>query len=102
MERIACAASSTSTARYGSLSSVFRRRRLSVLWAGAHRNSTITTTAPRLEDADQAVAPSHFTRHVNYLGMCALALPTGLGASGLPTSMQIIARAGQEVRGRLR
>ena len=57
---------------------------------------TITTTAPRVADVDQSAAPGHFTRHVNYLGMCALAVPTGPGSSGLPTSMQIIARAGQE------
>ena len=53
-------------------------------------------TAPLLAEVDQAVAPSHFTRHVNYLGMCALALPTGLSPDGLPTSMQIIGRGHDE------
>ena len=45
---------------------------------------------------DQAIAPSHFTRHVNYLGMCALAVPSQLTEEGLPTSLQIIARADDE------
>ena len=57
---------------------------------------TMTTTAPRIEDADQAVSPAHFTRHVNFFEMCALALPTGLASDGLPTSLQIIVRGNQE------
>lgn len=57
---------------------------------------SMTTTAPRLEEADQAVSPGYFTRHVNYFGMCALSLPSGLSANGLPTSLQVIARPNDE------
>ena len=57
---------------------------------------TMTTAAPRIEEVDQAVSPAHFTRHVNFFGMCALAVPSGLTPGGLPTSMQIIARGNQE------
>ena len=57
---------------------------------------TMTTAAPPVADVDQAISPAHFTRHVNLLGMCALAVPTGLTSGGLPTSLQIIARANEE------
>ncbi len=57
---------------------------------------TVTTAAPPVATVDQSVAPGHFTRPFNYLGMCGLALPTGLTAGGLPTSLQIAARGGDE------
>lgn len=57
---------------------------------------TMTTTAPRVEDADQAVSPAHFTRHVNYLEMCGLSVPTGLAPDGMPTSLQVVARGHDE------
>jgi aspartyl-tRNA(Asn)/glutamyl-tRNA(Gln) amidotransferase subunit A len=57
---------------------------------------TTITTAPPVEEADQAVSPGYFTRHVNYFGMCALSVPAGLSGDGLPTSLQIIARPDDE------
>ena len=57
---------------------------------------TIFATAVPVTEADQSVSPGHFTRPFNYLGMCALSVPTGLGSSGLPTSLQIAARGGAE------
>jgi aspartyl-tRNA(Asn)/glutamyl-tRNA(Gln) amidotransferase subunit A len=57
---------------------------------------TITDAAPEVAKVDQSVSPGHFTRPFNYLGMCGLALPTGLTSSGLPTSLQIAARGGEE------
>ncbi|MEO1458584.1 MAG: amidase [Pseudomonadota bacterium] len=51
---------------------------------------------PPLDTIDPATAPAEFTRPYNYLGMCALALPIGLTASGLPASLQIAARAHDE------
>lgn len=50
------------------------------------------TTAPPVAQIDQDVAPSHFTRPANFFGLCALSLPMGLSPSGLPTSLQIMAR----------
>ncbi len=57
---------------------------------------TVTTSAPAIAEVDQSVSPGHFTRPFNYLGMCGLALPTGLTPDGLPTSLQIAARGGEE------
>ncbi len=56
----------------------------------------MTAVAVPVAEADQAVSPGHFTRPFNYLGMCGLALPTGLSSGGLPTSLQIAARGGDE------
>jgi len=39
---------------------------------------------------------AHFTRAVNYLGLCALAVPNGFTGGGLPTSLQIVCHAGDE------
>jgi aspartyl-tRNA(Asn)/glutamyl-tRNA(Gln) amidotransferase subunit A len=57
---------------------------------------TVTAVAPALAEVDQAVSPGYFTRPFNYLGMCGLALPTGLTGAGMPTSLQIAARGGDE------
>ncbi|MDG2405523.1 MAG: amidase [Paracoccaceae bacterium] len=58
---------------------------------------TITDAAPLLSEIDQDVSPGHFTRPFNYLDMCALSMPTLPTTDGLPTSLQIVARAGQEM-----
>ncbi len=57
---------------------------------------TTMTTALPLEDVDQTRAPAHFTRFGNFLDLCAVALPNGAGALGLPTSLQIACRGGDE------
>ena len=57
---------------------------------------TIISAAPLLSEIDQDVSPGHFTRPFNYLDMCALAMPTQPTPTGLPTSLQIAARASQE------
>lgn len=57
---------------------------------------TVTTAAPAVAEADPLASPAHFTRPINYLGICALSLPTGLTPTGLPTSLQIAARGGDE------
>jgi aspartyl-tRNA(Asn)/glutamyl-tRNA(Gln) amidotransferase subunit A len=53
-----------------------------------------TTRHPAIpkEDVDETVSPVQMTRFVNILGLCALAMPNGMTASGLPTSLQIIGR----------
>jgi aspartyl-tRNA(Asn)/glutamyl-tRNA(Gln) amidotransferase subunit A len=35
---------------------------------------------------------------VNLLGLCALSLPNGATAEGLPTSLQIVCRGGEEAQ----
>jgi aspartyl-tRNA(Asn)/glutamyl-tRNA(Gln) amidotransferase subunit A len=51
---------------------------------------TTTTAALPLDEVDQATGPGHFTRWVNFLELCALSLPNGSTANGLPTSLQIV------------
>jgi aspartyl-tRNA(Asn)/glutamyl-tRNA(Gln) amidotransferase subunit A len=51
-----------------------------------------------LSAVDQDVLPSRFTRFVNLLGLCALSLPNGATAEGLPTSLQIVCRGGEEAQ----
>lgn len=50
---------------------------------------TTPTPAVPLDEVDQTGTPAHFTRFVNLLDMCALALPCGFTADGLPLSLQI-------------
>jgi len=57
---------------------------------------TLTATSPAVAEVDQTATPAYFTRPFNYLGMRGLALPTGLTATGLPISLQIVARGGDE------
>jgi aspartyl-tRNA(Asn)/glutamyl-tRNA(Gln) amidotransferase subunit A len=56
---------------------------------------TTTTVAQPLGEVDQSTGPGHYTRFVNLLERCALALPNGV-ADGLPTSLQIICGHGEE------
>ena len=57
---------------------------------------TVAQAAPKLSDIDQDISPGHFTRPFNYLDMAALSLPMAPTLQGLPTSLQIVTRAGHE------
>jgi aspartyl-tRNA(Asn)/glutamyl-tRNA(Gln) amidotransferase subunit A len=57
---------------------------------------TTQTAAIPVNEVDQASTPAHFTRFVNALDLCALALPNGFTAAGLPLSLQIICRGYDE------
>ncbi len=57
---------------------------------------TTQTAAVPLTAVDQASTPAHFTRFVNFLDLCALALPNGFTATGLPISLQIVCRGYDE------
>lgn len=57
---------------------------------------TTQTAAIRVEAVDQATTPAHFTRLVNLLELCALAVPDGFTATGLPLSLQIVCRPWDE------
>jgi aspartyl-tRNA(Asn)/glutamyl-tRNA(Gln) amidotransferase subunit A len=53
---------------------------------------TTQTAAIRVDAVDQTTTPAHFTRLVNLLELCALAVPDGFTATGLPLSLQIVCR----------
>ncbi|NNM73487.1 amidase [Enterovirga aerilata] len=57
---------------------------------------TTMTTALPLDEVDQTKAPAHYTRFGNFLDLCAVALPNGVGSGGLPTSLQIVCRSYDE------
>ena len=57
--------------------------------------STLTPAIP-LDTVDQTRTPAISTRWVNYLDLCALSLPNGMTEGGLPTSLQIVCRGGDE------
>jgi aspartyl-tRNA(Asn)/glutamyl-tRNA(Gln) amidotransferase subunit A len=53
---------------------------------------TVPLPAPPLDELDErAPIPSYLTRSVNYLGLCALALPAGLH-EGLPLGVQVVGK----------
>jgi aspartyl-tRNA(Asn)/glutamyl-tRNA(Gln) amidotransferase subunit A len=58
--------------------------------AAALLTPTTRTAAIPVAEVDEATTPAHFTRAVNYLGGCALALPSGFTRGGLPTSLQVV------------
>ncbi len=60
---------------------------------------TTLFAAPPVAEADEDAVPhSRLTRAVNYLGLCALALPMGFTGAGLPTSLQLVSRGFAESR----
>jgi aspartyl-tRNA(Asn)/glutamyl-tRNA(Gln) amidotransferase subunit A len=54
---------------------------------------TAVTPALPVASVDQNTTPAVFTRWVNFLDLCAVAVPNGFAAAGLPTSLQIVCRA---------
>jgi aspartyl-tRNA(Asn)/glutamyl-tRNA(Gln) amidotransferase subunit A len=54
------------------------------------------TTAPRVEEIDQKGSAAIYTRAINLVDWCALALPNGFSATGLPISLQIACRGFDE------
>ncbi|MDB5756352.1 MAG: amidase, partial [Massilia sp.] len=57
---------------------------------------TTATAAIALAEVDHTTTPTRFLRFVNILEMCALSLPNGFTAGGLPTSLQIACRGYEE------
>jgi len=54
--------------------------------------TTVTPTIP-VASIDQDTTPAMLTRWVNFLDLCAVAVPNGFTPDGLPTSLQIVCRA---------
>jgi len=57
---------------------------------------TCGTPAIPVAEVDQSKTPAFFTRPVNYLERCALAVPNGFTETGLPLSLQIVCRGYDE------
>lgn len=58
---------------------------------------TLPITAREVARIDENdLAPSRLTRFVGYYGLCAIALPAGVSADGLPVSVQLVAPAFRE------
>ena len=57
---------------------------------------TSTTPAIPVASVDQTSTPVFMTRWVNFLDLCALAVPNGRSHEGLPTSLQIVCPGGAE------
>jgi aspartyl-tRNA(Asn)/glutamyl-tRNA(Gln) amidotransferase subunit A len=53
---------------------------------------TTATAAVPVAEVNQAGTPAVFTRMVNFLDLCALSLPNGFTAKGLPTSLHIVCK----------
>ena len=69
----------------------------------AEYDAVLSPTVPILPSAlaevDESTMPiSTYTRLANYAGLCALAMPAGLSAGGLPTSLQLMGRAYSEAQ----
>ena len=54
------------------------------------------TAAPVVADIDQSTTAAIFTRPINLIDHCGLALPNGMTAGGLPISLQIACRGYEE------
>jgi aspartyl-tRNA(Asn)/glutamyl-tRNA(Gln) amidotransferase subunit A len=53
----------------------------------------VPVVACPVEDVDEAMTPlASFTRAGNYLDTCALSLPAGLSADGLPVGVQLLGK----------
>jgi aspartyl-tRNA(Asn)/glutamyl-tRNA(Gln) amidotransferase subunit A len=57
---------------------------------------TTANVAPAVDSIDQTGTAAGFTRPFNLIEWCALALPNGTGAAGMPTSLQIACRGYDE------
>jgi len=65
--------------------------------ADALLTPTLPIGACRVEEVDEATTPlASFTRAGNYLDACALSLPAGFAAGGLPVGVQLLAKAFDE------
>jgi aspartyl-tRNA(Asn)/glutamyl-tRNA(Gln) amidotransferase subunit A len=74
------------------------RKAFAAAMADADAMLTPTTQTPAipLDQVGQGTQLNYFARVGNYLGLCALAVPNGFTAGGLPTSLQILCSGGSE------
>lgn len=58
---------------------------------------TVPRTAPAAQGIDESGSTlGHFTRWVKHVGGCAISLPAGFDAQGLPVAVQLVGRAGAD------
>lgn len=58
---------------------------------------SVACTAPALTNVQERNSTlGHFTRWVNHVGGCAISLPAGFDAQGLPVAIQLVARGGED------
>lgn len=62
----------------------------------AYLTPTTPTLALPVEGVDEGTTPARFTRAGNYLALCGTAVPWGVAPSGLPGSLQVMCRGGDE------
>jgi aspartyl-tRNA(Asn)/glutamyl-tRNA(Gln) amidotransferase subunit A len=97
--RIRAGASITASAYIAALE---ERERLRAEYTAALENvdallaPVAMTAAIPIADVDQTTTPAVLTRWVNFLDLCALALPIGMTQQGLPLSLQIVCLGGEE------
>ena len=78
------------------LTALAERERLKTVYAAATAGldavltPTMVTPAIPIDTIDQNTTPGMLTRWVNFLDLCALAVPVGFTVGGLPLSLQIV------------
>jgi aspartyl-tRNA(Asn)/glutamyl-tRNA(Gln) amidotransferase subunit A len=94
------AGATISAPQYQEILAERQRRKASFLAGLAGIDAVLTPAAMTppipLTEVDQTSTPAISTRWVNFLDLCALAVPNGLTPAGLPTSLQIVCRTGAE------
>ena len=84
------------------LTALAERERLKQVYAAATADvdavltPTAVTPAIPVATIDQNTTPAMLTRWVNFLDLCALAVPNGFTADQLPTSLQVVCRGYDE------
>ncbi len=84
------------------LNALAERDRLKQAYAAATRDldavltPTMMTPAMPIASIDQSGSPAMLARWINLLELCALAVPCGFSAGGLPLSLQIVCRGYDE------
>jgi aspartyl-tRNA(Asn)/glutamyl-tRNA(Gln) amidotransferase subunit A len=84
------------------LTALAERERLKQVYAAATADvdavltPTAVTPAIPVATIDQNTTPAMLTRWVNFLDLCALAVPNGFTGNNLPTSLQVVCRGYDE------
>lgn len=74
------------------------KQEFAAAFVGADALLTPVTMMPAIPvaEVDQNATPAVLTRWVNFFDLCALSVPNGFSATGLPLALQIVCRGGAE------